>query len=79
MVQRTIELDMVLLYCYAKELAKVECFIEKQAKQHHGAYLYIIRSFLGIGQILGLTILYEISHITVTVRQSHLAFNIPRK
>ena len=42
-VQRTIELDMVLLDCYAKELAKVECFIEKQAKQHHGAYLYITR------------------------------------
>lgn len=63
-VQRTIELDMVLLNCYAKELAKVEYFIEKQAKQHHGVYLYIIRSFPGIGQILGLTILYEIGHIT---------------
>ncbi len=34
--QRTIELDMVLLDCYAKELSKVEYFIEKQAKQHHG-------------------------------------------
>jgi len=41
----------VLLDCYAKELSKVEYFIEKQAKQHHGAYLYIIRSFPGIGQM----------------------------
>jgi len=63
-IQRTIELDMVLLDCYAKELKKVEWFIEKQAKQHHGAYLTIIRTFPGIGQILGLTILYEIGKIS---------------
>ncbi|WP_068547699.1 IS110 family transposase [Thalassotalea crassostreae] len=62
-IQRTIELDMVLLDCYAKELKKVEWFIEKQAKEHHGCYLSLIRTFPGIGQILGLTILYEIGEI----------------
>ena len=66
-VQRTTELDMVLLNFYAKELAKVEYFIEKQTKQHHGAYLYIIRSFPGIGQILGLTILYETGQINTFI------------
>ena len=63
-IQRTIKLDMVLLDCYAKELKKVEWFIEKQAKEHHGCYLSLIRTFPGIGQILGLTILYEIGNIT---------------
>ncbi len=63
-IQRTIELDMVLLDCYAKELKKVEWFIEKQAKEHHGCYLSLIRTFPGIGQIIGLTILYEIGNIS---------------
>ncbi|VAW87980.1 hypothetical protein MNBD_GAMMA16-2203, partial [hydrothermal vent metagenome] len=34
-VQRNIGLDISLLDAYAKELSKVEWFIEQQAKQHN--------------------------------------------
>jgi len=62
-VQRMIELDMNILDCYIRELKHVESFIENKAKQHYGALLSIVRTFPGIGQILGLTILYEIGDI----------------
>ncbi|QBG34452.1 IS110 family transposase [Litorilituus sediminis] len=62
-VQRMIELDMNILDCYMRELKHVESFIENKAKQHYGALLNIVRTFPGIGQILALTILYEIGDI----------------
>ena len=62
-VQRMIELDMNILDCYIRELKHVESFIENKAKQHYGALLNIVRTFPGIGQILALTILYEIGDI----------------
>lgn len=62
-VQRMIELDMNILDCYIRELKHVESFIENKAKQHYGPLLNIVRTFPGIGQILALTILYEIGDI----------------
>lgn len=62
-VQRMIVLDINILDCYIRELKHVEGFIEKKAKQHYGALLNIVRTFPGIGQILALTILYEIGDI----------------
>jgi len=62
--QRNIDLDMAVLDCYANELAKVELFIEQQAKQHQPVYLQLLRSVPGIGRILALTILYEIGDIS---------------
>jgi len=62
-VQRMIALDMNILDCYIRELKHVESFIENKAKQHYGALLMIVRTFPGIGQILALTILYEIGDI----------------
>lgn len=62
-VQRMIALDMNILDCYIRELKHVESFIEGQAKEHYGALLNIVRTFPGIGQILALTILYEIGDI----------------
>lgn len=62
-VQRMITLDMNILDCYIRALKHVETFIESKAKQHYGALLSIIRTFPGIGQILALTILYEIGDI----------------
>ena len=63
-VQRNIDLDMALLDCYAKELAQVEWFIEKQAKNHNPVYLELLKTVPGIGKILSLTILYEIGDIS---------------
>ena len=62
-VQRMITLDMDILDCYIRELKHVESFIEGKAKEHYGALLNIVRTFPGIGQILALTILYEIGDI----------------
>jgi len=62
-VQRNIDLDMVILDCYAEQLAKVEWFIGQQAKQHKPVHLHLLRSIHGVGPILSLTIIYEIGHL----------------
>ncbi len=62
-VQKNMDLNMALLECYAKELSKVEWFIEQQAKQHNPVHLYLLKSISGVGRILSLTIIYEIGDI----------------
>ncbi len=62
-VQRNIDLDMAVLDCYAKELSKLEWFLEKQAKQHNPVQFHILRSISGVGRILALTIIYEVGDI----------------
>ena len=62
-VQRNIDLDMAILDTYAKELSKVEWFIEQQAKQHNPKHLNLLKSVNGIGRILALTIIYEVGDI----------------
>lgn len=62
-VQRNIDLDMAILDCYAKQLSKIEWFIEQQAKEHNPAHLRLLKSISGIGRILALTIIYEIGDI----------------
>jgi len=62
-VQKNINLDMVILDCYAEQLSKVEWFIEQQAKQHKPVHLHVLKSIAGVGRILSLTIIYEIGNI----------------
>ena len=62
-VQKNMDLNMALLECYAKELSKLEWFLEQQAKQHNPVHLHILKSISGIGRILSLTIIYEIGDI----------------
>jgi len=62
-VQRNINLDMVILDCYAEQLSKVEWYIQAQAKQHKPVHFYLLKSISGIGPILALTIIYEIGNI----------------
>lgn len=62
-VQKNIDLDVAILDAYAKELSKVEWFIEQQAKQHNPVHLQLLRSVHGIGKILALTIIYEVGDI----------------
>ena len=52
-----------MLDCYAKELSKIECFLEQQAKQHNPVHFHLLRTVYGIGRILALTIIYEIGDI----------------
>ena len=51
-VQKNIDLDMAILDCYAKELSKVEWYIEQQAKQHNPKQLTLLKGIHGIGRIL---------------------------
>lgn len=62
-VQRNINFDLALLDCYQKELKQLERYIESKARQHNSSYLSALRTVPGIGQILALTILYEIGDI----------------
>jgi len=62
-VQKNIDLDLVILDCYAKQLAKVEWFIAKQARQHNPVHLHLLKSIHGVGPILSLTVIYEIGDI----------------
>ena len=62
-VQRNIDLDLNMIGHINAELSKVECYIEKQAKQHNPKDYYLLKSISGVGQILALTILYEIGDI----------------
>ena len=62
-VQKNIDLDMVILDCYAEQLSKVEWYIQQQAKQHKPKHFHLLKSVWGIGPILALTIIYEIGDI----------------
>ncbi|MFK5951159.1 MAG: IS110 family transposase [Methylococcales bacterium] len=62
-VQQNVNLDMVILDCYADQLAKVKWYIQQQAKQHKPKHFHLLKSVWGIGPILSLTIIYEIGDI----------------
>ncbi|MFC6672295.1 IS110 family transposase [Marinobacterium aestuariivivens] len=62
-VQRSVDMDLHLIDFYDRELSSVECFIDKHARQHDYQQYVILRSVPGIGQILALSILYEIGDI----------------
>lgn len=62
-VQKNINLDLAMIDSYAKELSKVEWYIEQQARQHQPTSLHLLRTVSGIEKILALTILYEIGDI----------------
>ena len=63
-VQRNIDIDLNIVEHIETELRQVEWFIEKQAKQHNAKDYYLLKSIAGVGQILALTILYEIGNIS---------------
>ena len=62
-VQKNVNLDLAMIESYASELGKIEWYIEQQAKQHRPTYMHLLRTISGVGQILALTILYEIGDI----------------
>jgi transposase len=62
-VQKSIELDLVLIDHYDRLLNDVELYIVKTAKQHDVNAFYRLRSVPGVGKILALVILYEVQDI----------------
>ena len=63
-VQTSIDLDLNLIDFYHKELARVEWYIKKHAKQHRPVDFNLLKTISGVGDILALTILYEIGDIS---------------
>ena len=62
-VQMSVDLDLNLIETYNKELSKIEWHIKKHAKQYRSSDFHILTSISGVGDILALTILYEIGDI----------------
>jgi len=62
-VQKSIEMDLLLIDHYDKLLTDVELYITRTAKEHDAQNFFLLRSVPGIGKILSLVILYEIHDI----------------
>lgn len=62
-VKKSIEVDLALIDAYNPILSNLEWCIEKTARQHDYKTLFLLRSIPGVGQLLGLVILYEIHDI----------------
>jgi transposase len=63
-VQKSVEVDLVLIDHYDRLLSDVELTIVQTAKQHNAQALYRRQSVPGIGKILSLVLLYEMHDIT---------------
>jgi transposase len=62
-VQKTIDADLSMLDAYDKTIRDLELHIIRNAKIHDADTYYRLRSVPGIGEILGLLLLYEIHDI----------------
>ena len=63
-VRKSIELDVAMIDAYDKVLPSLENQIEQSAQGHDPFALSLLRSTPGIGQVLALSILYEIERIS---------------
>ena len=62
-VQKSVDLDIHLITFYDQQLSGVEYYIRKHAKVHDYHSYMLLQSVPGIGDIIGLVILYEIYDI----------------
>ena len=62
-VQKTIEVDLVLITYYDELLKDLELYLLKTAKTHDANTLYLLQTVPGIGKILSLVLLDEIHDI----------------
>ena len=62
-VRRSIDLDVTLIDVYDEKLHALEYYLVKTAKEHDPHAFVLLRSVPGIGETLGLVILYEIETI----------------
>jgi len=62
-VRTSIEADVSLLNHYDAVIAELEQHIGREARRHDAAALHRLQTVPGIGEILGLTILYEVHDI----------------
>src|SRR5512145_1829313 len=62
-VRKSVELDVSLIDHYDRQLPELERYIESSAHAHDPVALALLRTVPGLGEILGLSILYEIERI----------------
>lgn len=62
-VRKSVELDVSLIDHYDRELPALERYIESSAHGHDPVALALVRTVPGLGQVLGLSIVYEIENI----------------
>ena len=62
-VRKSVALDVSLIDHYDRELPRLEDYIESSAHAHDPVALALVRTTPGMGQVLGLSILYEIQDI----------------
>jgi len=62
-VQMSIAADLALLDSYDQTIRELELFLGQEVRGHDASSFYLLRTIPGIGQILALTIVYEIHTI----------------
>jgi transposase len=62
-VRKSVELDVSFIDHYDREVPRLEDYIESSAHGHDPVALALVRTTPGMGQVLGLSILYEIQAI----------------
>ena len=63
-VQMSIATDMALLDAYEEVIHELELYLSHQIRKDANALFYLLRSIPGIGEILSMTLLYEIHDIS---------------
>lgn len=63
-VQMSVAVDVTLMATYDEVIRDLELFLIHEVRQDHNANFFLLRSIPGIGEILALTLLYEIHDIT---------------
>jgi transposase len=62
-VQMSVASDVALLGAYDEVINEMELFLRHEVSQHHRKSFYLLRSIPGIGEILAMTLVYEIDDI----------------
>lgn len=72
-LQESINMDLNLVEFHASELKRLEKFILCETKTHMGPNLHLIKSVIGIGDLLGCLILLEIGDLSRFPTVKHFA------
>jgi transposase len=62
-LQMTVAVDVTLLDSYDHVIRELELYLIHEVRQHHNRDFFLLRSIPGIGEILSLTLVYEIHDI----------------
>lgn len=62
-VQMSVATDIALIGAYDEAINEMELYLRHEVSRHHRRGAYLLRSIPGIGEILAMTLLYEIDDI----------------